>query len=506
MKVEIMDTTLRDGEQTSGVSFTETEKLNVAKMLLKEVCVDRIEIASARVSEGEFKSVKLITDWAKKEGYLDKIEILGFIDKNKSIDWIKEANAKVINLLCKGSLKHVMGQLRKTPEQHISDIKESIAYAHKNGIDVNLYLEDWSNGMKNSPDYVFQLINSLKNENIMRFMLPDTLGILTPSETYEYCLKITKEFPDIHFDFHGHNDYDLVIANSLESVKAGIKGVHTTINGLGERAGNACLSSVVAVLKDHLKAEISVNEKELYKVSKVIEVFSGLRIPQNKPVIGEYVFTQCCGVHADGDKKGNLYYNDLMPERFGRVRKYALGKSSGKASILKNIEEMGIELTQEEMALVTNKVVELGDKKETITAEDLPYIISDVLGSEIIKQRIKINNYYICNSYSLRPVATVSLCIDDKTYEETSTGDGQYDAFVKAIGKIYKNLNKKIPLLTDYVVTIPPGGKTDALVETIITWMREDGYEFKTRGLDSDQTAAAIKATIKMLNIIDNGK
>jgi len=505
MKVEIMDTTLRDGEQTSGVAFTDTEKLSVAKMLLKEVCVDRIEAASARISEGELSGVKLIVDWAKKENMLDKIEVLGFVDKDKSVEWISKSGCRVMNLLCKGSLKHVTGQLGKTPAEHIEDIKETISLAIQKGIKINIYLEDWSNGVKDSPDYVFQIIEALKSEKIMRFMLPDTLGILNPSDTFKFCKIMTERFSDIHFDFHGHNDYDLVEANTLESVKAGCRGVHTTINGLGERAGNACLSSVAAVLKDHLNAQISIKEEALYKISKLLEVFSGIRVPSNKPVIGENVFTQTCGVHADGDKKGNLYFNALLPERFGRVRKYALGKTSGKASILKNLEELGLELTSQAMNEVTKKVVELGDKKENITTEDLPYIISDVLGSEVIKEKIKINNYFICHSHSLRPVATVSLVIDEKTYEETSTGDGQYDAFAKSIFKIYNRLGRKIPSLIDYVVTIPPGGKTDALVETSIYWQKEDGTEFKTRGLDSDQTAAAIKATMKMLNIIENG-
>ena len=174
--IEIMDTTLRDGEQTSGVSFTEVEKLNIAKFLLREVKVDRIEVASARVSNGELKSVKRITEWAEKKGYLDRVEVLGFIDGKKSIDWIRQAGGRVVNLLCKGSRRHVEIQLGKTLEEHLQDIKEVIDYASQFGIDINIYLEDWSNGMKDSPDYVFSLLDALRKENIKRFMLPDTLG------------------------------------------------------------------------------------------------------------------------------------------------------------------------------------------------------------------------------------------------------------------------------------------------------------------------------------------
>lgn len=502
MFIEIMDTTLRDGEQTSGVSYTATEKLNIAKMLLEEVKVDRIEIASARISDGEFEGASKILKWAADNDYLDRVEILGFVDDNRSLDWIHSVGGKVVNLLCKGSLKHVQGQLRKTPEQHVSDIKGVLKHAKKLGIKVNAYFEDWSNGMRNSPDYVFYLVDALKEENIERFMLPDTLGVLNPDEAFRFVKEMVDRFPGKHFDLHAHNDYDLSVANCFAGVKAGASGLHVTVNGLGERAGNTPLSSVVALLKDHLKADFSVDETKLVGVSKLVEVFSGISVPKNKPVIGEHVFTQTCGVHADGDNKGGLYYNELMPERFGRTRKYALGKTSGNASIKKNLEELGIELDPESLKKVTQRVVELGDKKENISTEDLPYIISDVLGREMIPEKIKIRNYYSSHVYNLKPVATLSIEIDGQVYEATSTGDGQYDAFMKAVKSIYDQLGKKLPQLMDYEISIPPGGRTDAFVETIITWELDD-RQFKTRGFESDQQAAAITATLKMLNLIE---
>jgi len=312
-----------------------------------------------------------------------------------------------------------------------------------------------------------------------------------------------QKYPDIHFDFHAHNDYDFAVANTFMAVQAGFTGVHATVNGLGERTGNPSLASVVAVLNDHYgKGSVSVDESSLNKISRIVEAFSGIRVPGNKPVIGENVFTQVCGVHADGDKKGNLYCNDLIPERFGRMRKYALGKTSGKASIEKNLEELGIVLDKEAIEKVTRRIVELGDNKRNVTTDELPYIISDVLGSKFIEERIKVKNYYICHAQNLSPVATLSVEIDGGIYEETAAGEGQYDAFMKALTKIYDKLGKKLPTLVDYIVTIPPGGQTNALVETVITW--RNGREFKTRGLDSDQTASAIKATVKMLNIIEN--
>ncbi|WP_240915537.1 alpha-isopropylmalate synthase regulatory domain-containing protein [Cellulophaga sp. BC115SP] len=501
--IEIMDTTLRDGEQTSGVSFSAPEKLTIAQLLLQEVKVDRIEIASARVSEGEFQAVKKVTEWASENGFIDKVEVLTFVDGETSVNWMLEAGAKVMNLLTKGSLNHLTHQLKKTPEQHFADIAKVIELAGSKGIACNVYLEDWSNGMRNSQDYVLQYLDFLTKQPIKRVLLPDTLGVLTPRETFEYIDLLVKRYSTTHFDFHAHNDYDLSIANVMEAIKAGAHGLHLTVNGMGERAGNAPLSSAIAVINDFMKEEAttSVNESSLYTISKLVETFSGFRIPVNKPITGENVFTQTAGIHADGDNKKNLYFNDLMPERFGRERKYALGKTSGKANIEKNLQELGIKLADADLKLITQRIIELGDRKEVVTREDLPYIISDVLDSNTIEEKVVVVNYVLTHSKNLKPSATVQVQVGERIYEESAQGDGQYDAFMNALKKIYCVKGISLPNLTDYAVRIPPGGKTDALCETIITWDHK-GKDFKTRGLDSDQTVSAIKATQKMLNII----
>ena len=500
--IEIMDTTLRDGEQTSGVSFSASEKLTIAQLLLTEVKVDRIEIASARVSEGEFDAVKKITKWAKSNAFINKVEVLTFVDGDVSVDWMIKAGAKVMNLLTKGSLNHLTHQLKKKPEQHFADIAAVVALAKKKGIDCNVYLEDWSNGMRHSKEYVFQYLDFLVTQPVKRIMLPDTLGILIPSEVYEFVSSIVQRYPKFHFDFHGHNDYDLGTANVLEAVRAGAHGLHLTVNGMGERAGNAPLASSVAVLNDFMpEVKTSVNEKSLYSISKMVESFSGIRVPTNKPVVGENVFTQTAGIHADGDKKNKLYFSDLMPERFGRQRHYALGKTSGKANIENNLQQLGIKLSDADLKKVTQKIIELGDRKEVVTQADLPYIISDILDSNAIEDKVRIENYVLTHSKNLYPSVTLKVTVNGESFEEHAQGDGQYDAFMNALKKVYKQKKIELPMLTDYTVHIPPGGKTDALCETVITW-RSDNKEFKTRGLDSDQTVAAIKATQKMLNII----
>ncbi|UCD62388.1 MAG: 2-isopropylmalate synthase, partial [Flavobacteriaceae bacterium] len=439
-KIEIMDTTLRDGEQTSGVSFTAAEKLTLAKLLLDELKVDRIEIASARVSEGEFKSVEQITEWAKSVGYLDRIEVLTFVDDGLSLKWMEKTGAKVQNLLTKGSLNHLTYQLKKTPEEHFSDIARVLELAEKQGIITNVYLEDWSNGMRNSQEYVFQYLDFLSTQPIKRILLPDTLGILTHGETFDFISQIVARYPNIHFDFHGHNDYDLSVANVMEALKGGCHGLHLTINGMGERAGNAPLASVVAVINDFMpEIEINVDESSLFKVSKIVSTFTGFGIPANKPIVGDNVFTQTAGIHADGDNKKNLYFNDLLPERFGRKRKYALGKTSGKANIQKNLQELGLTLNDEEVKRVTQRIIELGDKKEKVTKDDLPYIISDVLDSEPYQQKVFVKSYVLTHSKGLKPSTTVAVEIEGESYEENAQGDGQFDAFMNALRKVYKS-------------------------------------------------------------------
>ncbi|GAB3013341.1 alpha-isopropylmalate synthase regulatory domain-containing protein [Niabella terrae] len=500
--IEIMDTTLRDGEQTSGVSFSSSEKLTLAQLLLTEVRVDRIEIASARVSAGEFQAVKRITDWAIQQNLIDRIEVLCFVDGDISIKWMQQAGARVMNLLTKGSLNHLQHQLRKTPEQHFKEIAAVVKQAGKKGIACNVYLEDWSNGMRHSRDYVYQYLDFISGQPVKRVMLPDTLGVLLPDEARSYLSEIVERYPDLHFDFHGHNDYDLSVANALEAVRAGVQGLHLTINGMGERAGNTPLESTIAVLNDFQKqVKTSVNEKALYKVSKLVESFSGFRVSANKPIVGENVFTQTAGIHADGDKKKNLYYNDLMPERFGRRRKYALGKTSGKANIENNLQQLGIQLSDEDLKKVTQRIIELGDRKETVTQDDLPYIISDILDSDAISDKVLVENYVLTHSKDMRPSATIRIKFEDGSFEANALGDGQYDAFMNALKKIYTQKKLALPKLTDYIVRIPPGGKTDALCETIISW-EHNGRELRTTGLDSDQTVAAIKATQKILNLI----
>jgi D-citramalate synthase len=497
-----MDTTLRDGEQTPEVSYTPAEKLQLAQMLLDEVGVDRIEIAGTRVSEGEREAARVICAWAKKRELMPRIEMLGYVDGEKSVDWIVETGGRVLNLLAKGSERHCLKQLRIAPEQHRKRIADVIGYARRRRVRVNVYLEDWSQGIKDSPDYVFAMMRALGECGVDRVYLADTLGILSPRDTARNVDLMVQSFPGVHFEFHCHNDYGLATANCLAAVEAGAVGVHTSVNGLGERAGNTRLAEVVAALSDHGPWRTGVNEKRLVAISRAVEIATGKEVSDNAPIVGADVFTQTAGIHADGDAKGDLYGTRLAPARFGRERRYALGKLSGKASLDQNLAKLGISLAPEARDQVLARVVELGDKKHVIQPEDLRFLIADVLKTPR-DQMLRVASYEVTVSRDAAapPTAKLVLAYGKQRASASATGDGGYDAFMNALQKAVRKFEIEIPPLHDYRVRIPPGGRTSALVETIITWRGAEGAEnWSTMGVDSDQLAAAVIATEKMLN------
>ncbi len=497
--VYLMDTTLRDGEQTQGVSFTPAEKVNIAQALLGSLRIDRIEVASARVSEGEKLAVARLNSWAKQEGLGQRIEVLGFIDGKRSVDWVYEAGGEVINLLTKGSEKHCRQQLGKCLSSHLEDIRYTVAYALDKGLGVNVYLEDWSNGYSDSRDYVFGLLDELKVLGISHFMLPDTLGVMSPLEVYDSLSEMTSRYPELAFDFHPHNDYGLAVANSMAAVRAGINTIHCTVNCLGERAGNASVAELAVVLKDKLQRQVSIDETQIVPISDLVANFSGKRVAANAPIVGTDVFTQTAGIHADGDQKGDLYKTKLSPERFARSRSYALGKLSGKASLAKNLEALGLSLSEQNQAKVLQRIIKLGDSKQRISIDDLPFIIADVLQSKDY-HHIRLLDCAIASKLDQQAVANIEVDIKGHKHQAEGHGNGGFDAFIHAMNKILPEHNVTLPELVDYEVQIPKGGNTNALTESIITWKDQQGKQFITRGLHANQVYAAVHAAIRVVN------
>lgn len=502
-RIQLMDTTLRDGEQTPDVAYTPAEKQQLARLLLLDVGVDRIEIASTRVSEGERQAARLVTDWARRQRMLSRIEILGYADGRASVDWVVATGGKVMNLLTKGSELHCRTQLGMTPERHRDAVAQTVRQAQRRRLKVNAYLEDWSNGVRDGFDYTFAMTQLLVDLGVERIYLPDTLGIFSPHDVTRYVDLMVSTWPDVVFEFHAHNDYGLATANCLAAVHAGIRGIHTSVNGMGERTGNARLAEAVTAIHDHTPYRTGVDESRLSAMSRLVETFSGKDVAANTPIVGRDVFTHAAGIHTDGDVKGELYTSRLAPQRFGQQRRFALGKLSGKASIDANLKLLGIQLDPEERQLVLQRVIELGDKKNTITPQDLPYIIADVLKSPD-RHPVRVSAYEVHVGTNQTPHAEVVLSYRGRQSRASSRGDGGYDAFMNALKRAARKFDLEVPRLTDFRVRIPPGGRTGALVETLISWQSDDHPDgsFSTLGVDSDQLAAAVIATEKMLNAI----
>jgi D-citramalate synthase len=330
-------------------------------------------------------------------------------------------------------------------------------------------------------------------------MLPDTLGIMTPEEVGAALSDMIARFPDVTFDFHPHNDYGLATANVMAAVRAGVRDVHCTVNCLGERAGNVSLAEVAVTLRDKMGMDLSIDESKLVTVSRMVENFSGKRLADNAPVVGADVFTQTSGIHADGDQKGDLYQTRLGPERFGRRRHYALGKMSGKASLKKNLEELGIHLSPDDHAEVLERIVKLGDQKATITADDLPFIIADVLEGKGYRH-IELLSCSVTSGLDLESTVSIRVQIDGDMGRAAGSGNGGFDAFIDAVRKVLP-ASLAFPELLDYELRIPQGGRTSALTEVLITWQGKD-RTFRTRGVHSNQVFAGINATLRMLNVM----
>jgi len=498
--VAVMDTTLRDGEQTPQLAYRPAEKLHIARMLIEQVGVDRIEVASAGVSEGEREAVRRIVEWARSAGALDRIEVLGFCDGDASPRWLAGLGARRMNLLTKGSEAHCRQQLGKTPAEHFADVEASLRAAERAGVAVTgAYLEDFSRGFDAGPEYVLELTRRLLAGGVQRVFLADTLGCLAPEGVERQVRAMCAAFPAACFEFHAHDDYGLATANALAAVRAGARGVHASVNGLGERAGNARLCELVVALHDHAGVRTSVREAALEPISRVVETISGKLLADNTPIVGRDAFTQTAGIHADGDRKADLYASRLGPERFGRRRSYALGKLAGRASLEQNLDQLGIALSSEERVRLLARVVELGDQKQRVDASDLWFLINDVLG-RAERPRV-IREYSVTVRRGEQAEATLELELAGRRERASARAGGGYAALMAASREAAARLGLQLPALLDFRVRMGASGDSDALVETAVTFETASG-PITLVGVDADQIGAAMIATEKLLQLL----
>ena len=496
-KIELMDSTLRDGEQTAGVSFNSKEKESLA-FALYDAGIRRIEMASACASDQDLEAIKNTIKSLEDTGCKNVVECLSFILK-PHIDWIKSSGAACANLLVKSSTDHVAQLRGKNSDDHIRDVLEVVDYARENGLCVNAYLEHFSYGVQHSRQYVYDLIGSLGKAKIQRIMLADTMGLFSLDQTGKYVRDITQEFPEMHFDIHAHNDYGLATANTLAGIKSGCLGAHVTVNGLGERAGNASLETVAVSLKDFFGIE-TINEDKLMALSKLTKTLSGAKIEANHPIVGRNSHVHKAGVHAHGALKG-LYTNPLLEKnRFNKRVSYDLGKLSGKASVFVELEKMGIKNPDPDIvAQLVGEVKMLSEKKNIVTINDLLLLYLQKMNKDASGYTLeKVDMRKVYAGAKTSALAEVTLGSGEVSSTVKAVGDGGFDAIANAIKEI---TGAKIKL-KDYHVGIPPGDGTSSLVDTAIEWQHNKRV-LKTRGIHTDQDIAAAFAMINAVNQVN---
>ncbi len=364
--IELLDSTLRDGEQTPGVAWLPDEKTEIARHLLDDLDVDAVEVAT--ISADAPLEIAASARLLERPGYADRLEFLCLL-RRRDVAALADIGGRVVNLLAKGSTAHCTGQLGQTPAQHIEHLAALTAYARGRGLRVNVYLEDWSRGLPADPDYVHALVEGFAGEG--RIMLADTLGVLAPTRTGEMVDAMVRRHPTRRFDFHGHDDYGLATANALAAAGAGATRLHGTVNGLGERTGNASLFEIAVACRDLLGARTRPREAAFARLSALVAARSGRPVAGNTPIVGECAFTHTAGVHADGDLKGALYRSTLAPERFGRRVRYALGKHSGSASVALALRAHGVDTDGLDLRTLTDRVRALGAAKQAVDLADL---------------------------------------------------------------------------------------------------------------------------------------
>ena len=483
--VKILDTSLRDGEQTPGVSLTPEQKLQIAKQL-DILGVDYIEAGTAVISEGEQRGIKGIAN----EGL--KAEISSFARLLKGdIDAAIECDVDTVNLVAPVSDAHIKKKLKTDRESLRNRTFEMVDYVKGHGLKVEISAEDASRADTGFLKSFFSDLAAV----VDRLCFCDTVGILYPERTKELFELICNFNTPVAV--HCHNDFGLATVNSVVAVLAGAEVVHVTVNGLGERAGNASLEEVVTALELLYGMKTNIVKSKLYETSRMVSNLTKVPVASNKPLVGDNVFTHESGMHVHGTLADTTLYEPIDPGIVGRKRRFAFGKHTGTASVKMALEEQGIQADKEQMSEILARVKELGDKGKLVTDADFQAVVDDVLRIER-GEKIKLVDLSVVSGKNVYPTASIRLEIDGEDVVEAAVGVGPVDAAINALKKGIRGMEMEDLRLEEYHVDAITGG-ADALVNVVVKMSRRD-KTITASGVSEDIVLASLYALINGVN------
>jgi D-citramalate synthase len=490
LKARIFDTTLRDGEQTPGVSLTPDEKLRMA-IKIDELGVDVIEAGSAITSPGEREGIKKITT-----ENLDA-EICSFARAVKvDIDAALECDVDSVHLVVPTSDLHIKHKLRKTREEVKKFALDSTEYAVDHGLLVELSAED---STRSDLDFLTDLLSEGIDAGARRICACDTVGMLTPEKSYEFYGHLFKL--GVPLSAHCHNDFGLAVANSLAGLRAGASQVHCTVNGIGERAGNASLEEIVVALYSLYDVKTNIKIEMLYEISRMVARITGVYLQPNKAIVGENAFAHESGIHADGVIKKAETYEPITPELVGHKRKFIMGKHIGTSALKQRLEEMDLALEPKKFNQIFKRVKSLGDMGKCVTDVDLQAIAEDVMGISAEKV-VELEELTIVSGNKITPTASIRLNINNTETLEAGIGIGPVDAAIVAVKKSIKDFADIE--LEEYHVDAITGG-ADALIDVIVKLKHDDNI-VTARSTQPDIIMASVEAYISGINKILSDK
>jgi len=486
--VRIFDTTLRDGEQTPGLSLTIEEKLEIARQL-DRLGVDVIEAGSPMSSEGEKRAVKEIA----KAGL--RAEICGLArtirdDTNAAI----ECDVNSVHTFISTSNVQMKYAVGLTPEQVLSAVVDSVEYIKDHGLICEFSPMD---ATRSEIGFLKRICKAAEEAGADRINIPDTVGVMTP-QSIRKLIEDIRTVVRAPISVHCHDDFGMAVANSLAAVEAGATQVHATINGLGERAGNSALEEVVMSLHLIYKRKTGINTRLLYSTSRLVSRLTGIPIQPNKAIVGENAFAHESGIHTRGVTVVPLTFEPIKPELVGRRRRLVAGKLAGTRGVEVELEEAGIHPNEEQLKEIVRRVKELGDKGKTVTDADLIAIAGAVMGEVIEEEKIvDLRDLAVVTGIKVIPTASVKLILDGKEYVAAETGVGPVDAAIKAIQKLTHSLvNVR---LSEYRLEAMTGG-SDAVAEVVIKVEDNEGNVVSARAAREDIVMASVEAMINGIN------